>query len=266
MTIWYSLEHIVALEEIKEKEKKGIEKMMDLIVDKIYAWDIESNGDFKTLNRQLSSAYTIMKDKFSDIYRDGWERYFEHLRAVANIVLTLDNPNEEKALIAMLHDSIEDTDIDYHTLKILYWANIAIAVQALSKKPETDYKSKAWLTAKEIRNKEYFSHLESFESMRNYIEKIAIEDWFKLNEQELDKITKNTIDVKLADRIHNLSTQWNEDNTAKVKRKLDETKIYFLQIAKETNKVAYDKIMTLVLDLELKLVGFNKKVEKVLIK
>jgi (p)ppGpp synthase/HD superfamily hydrolase len=69
----------------------------------------------------------------------------------------------------------------------------------------------------------------------------------------LEQITRNALDVKFADRIHNLTTEWDPNNLEKVKRKLEETKKYFLNIAKEVNQVAYDKIQSLVLVLEIRL-------------
>ena len=254
----YSLKNIV-----EAKEQKWVEKMIDNVCEKIY-WKEKNNLLFKDSVRKISSIYFLMKQKFSEVQRDDWERYFEHLRAVANIVLELENPNIEKVLIALLHDSIEDTNIDYHTLKILFWEKIALAVQALSKADESEYEAAETLSAKEVRNMDYFSHLESFETMKSHIEKLVLEDWLDLSEQDLIEITKNTIDVKLADRIHNLSTQWDENNISKVERKLEETKKYFLNIAKEVNIDAYEKIKTLILKLELKLVDFNGKVDKLL--
>lgn len=255
----YSLENI-----IESKEQKWVEKMLDDICFKIY--DNNKNSEtFKSAVREVSSVYFLMKKKFSEIQRDAWERYFEHLREVVNVVLQLKNPTIDKVIIALLHDSIEDTNIDYHTLKVLYWEKIALSVQALSKRDECEYSAIESMTAKEVRNKDYFSHLESFYSMKKYINELAINDWLSFSDEVLNEITLNSIEVKLADRIHNLSTQWNVEKIDKVERKVEETKKYFLNIAKEINIDAYNKIKSLILSLELKLVDFNWRVNALLI-
>lgn len=296
----YSITQILNTIENLE-EKKGIEKMLDLVVKNIYKNSIENNEYFKEAVRKITKAYYIVKDDFFEVYRENWERYFEHLRAVANIILSMDNPTKDKVLIALLHDSIEDTDIDFYTIKKLFWVKIALSVQALSKDEVINYVeddefediNEAWILndkfglkeeiknedielsekekialsvykkAKKKRNDMYFSHLESFQSMKEYIKSLTSNYDIELSEEELNEITKNTIDVKLSDRIHNLSTQWDEDNIEKVERKVEETKRYFLSIAKETNIWAYDKIKSLVLELKIKLANYNKKVEEI---
>jgi (p)ppGpp synthase/HD superfamily hydrolase len=65
----------------------------------------------------------------------------------------------------------------------------------------------------------------------------------------------NALDVKFADRIHNLSTQWDPNNLEQVRKKITETKNFFLGIAQETNKEAYEQIKRLILTLELRLQG-----------
>lgn len=269
---------------IEIQEMKWIDNMLNLVVDKIYNWDIEKNNEFKSLKRKIWAAYEIMKDQFSETFRDDWERYFEHLREVTNLVLEfIPNPNSEKVLIALLHDSIEDTDIDYHVVKVLFWSKIAIAVEWLSKKDSNLYldeneknefnelkrnnelSSDRYLELKNIwkerRNSDYFSHLESFESMKQYVIQLVNNDNLNLSDTETEEITINIIDVKLADRIHNLSTQWDENNIDKVRRKIDETKKYFLNIAEEVNIKAYNRIKSLLLILELKLENFSWRVD-----
>ena len=204
-----------------------------------------------------------MKDKFSEVYRDDWERYFEHLRAVANIVLELKNTSVEKILIALYHDSIEDVEATFDIISYVSWSSkIALAVEAISKKDWKEY-SEYKEEGKKLRNEDYFGHLESFEKMWSYIKELAEEKNLELTREELIEVTTNIFDVKFADRIHNLSTQWDEDNTEKVKRKIEETKKYFLPVAKEINIDAFNKLNTLILKLEIRLAKFNKKVDNI---
>ncbi|MEA3387104.1 MAG: hypothetical protein U9Q66_01630 [Patescibacteria group bacterium] len=100
--------------------------------------------------------------------------------------------------------------------------------------------------------------------MKSHVLELVSSNNIKISEEEISQITQNIIDVKLADRIHNLSTQWDENNTDKVIRKLNETKDFFLDIAEETNIEAYTKIKSLLLNLELKLENYNKRVDDIL--
>jgi hypothetical protein len=96
--------------------------------------------------------------------------------------------------------------------------------------------------------------------MKNYIKSISKEKGVELNEEKLIEITYNALDVKFADRIHNLSTQWDPNDLDQVKKKVEETEKYFLEISKETNKVAYDKLQSLILVLKIRLNEVSSKV------
>ena len=267
----YSLSSVLdALESFKQE--KWIEKILSSIKKKIFWNNLnDSNIDeFKYFVREFYSLYYLMKNKFSQKYRTTWERYFEHLREVVNNVLDLPNPNTDKVLIAIAHDSIEDTNKTYESLEEDYWYKIALWVKAISKNPWEDYiddkydgSEEAITIVKNKRNDEYFSHLSSFDEMSEYINWIAHSKWIKLSDEELIEITKNTLDVKFADRMHNLSTQWDPNDLHRVRKKLDETKKYFLKIAEEVNPVAFMKLQSLILQLEIKLHGVNIKTENI---
>ena len=248
------------------EEKKWVEKLLDNVKKYVFYNNLNENNilEFKDFARKITGAYYNMKYKFSEIFRDEWTRYFEHLRAVANIVLELENPTVEKVLIALFHDAIEDVDANFEAISYMSGdPKIALAVEAISKKPWEEYSDdKAeWKT---LRNKNYFGHLKSYESMKIYVTELALEKWLKLTGYEIKAVTQNIFDVKFADRIHNLSTQWDENNTDKVKRKVEETKKYFLDIALKVNPEAYNKLNTLILKLEIQLAWFAKKTEKIL--
>jgi len=251
--------------ELKE-DKKWIEKIKDKVIEQIFSNDINNENceEFESFNRLFTSMYYLLKEKFKNVKRKiSWERYFEHLRWVVYNVLELPNPSIDKIYIAMAHDAIEDTDMDFEELKRNYWYKTALSVQALSKEPwqkysdiETDEKE-----AKEKRNHVYFSHLESFETMKNHINMIAYSKGIELDEEELNEITQNTLDVKFADRIHNLSTQWHPNDLDTVNRKVEETKKYFLKVAKEINPEAYEKLQSEIRKLEIKVENANWKVD-----
>lgn len=266
----YSLDNVLsAFESLSEK---WIDKLLNKAKEKIFWWELNSENinEFKDFVRKFYSLYYLMKDKFSEEYRSTWERYFEHLRKVVDNVLDLPNPNIEKVLIAIAHDSIEDTNKTYEWLAEDYLYRIALAVQAISKNPWNLYIEKVDKSitdeknirkkAIDLRNEDYFWHLESFDNMLEHIRELALSKNIILSQDELKEITLNALDVKFADRIHNLSTQWDPEDSETVRRKVDETKKYFLEIAKEVNIDAYNKLQSEILKLEIRLNQLNKKV------
>jgi len=271
MSKFYELSHILDAFSTLKKEK-WIEKILKSVKNKIF-WDhinSENIEEFKEFVRDFNSLYYLMKKKFENKYRTSWERYFEHLREVVNQVLKLPNPNTNKVLIAIAHDSIEDTNKTFEWLNEDYGYHVALAIQAISKDKWQDYTDKnidneeeKEKDAKEKRNKKYFSHLKSFKAMSKHINSIAKNKWIKLTKKELEEITRNALDVKFADRIHNLSTQWDPTDLEQVRKKVEETKIYFLEISKETNIESYHIIKALILNLEIQIFNTQWKVEKV---
>lgn len=263
-----------------ENDQKGIEKMTNIVLKNIYDNNPE-NIKFKVAVNRITGMYYVLKDIFFEKYRDDWERYFEHLREVALLVLEMENPTLDKVLIALAHDVIEDFKIKYSTLEDFYWKKVAISVLALSKKDfslylneeekeeftkledNNDVLSDKYLRLKAIwkerRNEEYFGHLKSFESMKEYIIELSVAYNLDFTDEEIDEVTKYVIDVKLADKIHNLSTQWDENNIEKVEKNIWITKKYFYDISKEVNIKAHNKIKSLVLKLELQLEWFKER-------
>ncbi len=264
--IWifqYEVDNIVSP---SDKVRKWFKKLKNDTKKKLQQVNPEvSEKELDELAALFSALYDFMKFKFTGVFRATWERYFEHLRAVVENVLEFPNPNKEKVLIAILHDSIEDIEeINYEFIekfcksKNIDWNTIALPVQAISKGDWKDYLStdekdepeKYKKAAKKRRNTGYFSHMISFDTMKEYISMLAGRKWLTLSDDEIIAITQNAIDVKLADRIHNLSTQWDPNNIETVERKMKETEDYFLEIAKETNPDAYQKIMVEIVKLK----------------
>jgi hypothetical protein len=238
---------------------------------KITLWLDETSEKFKSFNRLFRWTYNIYKDAFAKKHRTTWERYFEHLRAVVNKVLELPNPSIQKVFIALSHDTIEDTILTYEWIKLSLWvrdleswAKIALWVKAISKEPWENFLN--WINtteteAKKARNEKYFWHMRSFDSMIRYINTLAVLSWVTISSKELDKLTQDTLDTKFADRIHNLSTQWDPDDIEKVERKMKETNDYFLDIAKETNPEAYKQLRFELWKLKISLERNKKKQE-----
>lgn len=241
---------------------------------------------------KINQAYALAKRKFQEIFRDSWERYFEHLRNVAYNILEHDpNANLDKVLIALLHDIIEDTDIDYNTIQDIFWHKIAIAVEAISKKPISKYILKSWneediaefneiknnwnilnskweikavvkknkkrekcspielryikrfeklkIKYKEIRNQDYFWHLESVEVFESHINKTYLANSnHPLSGVEIKEIAENALVVKFMDRLDNMKTIWSFKNwdRQEILKKAKETMKYFYKILREFYK------------------------------
>jgi len=281
----YFLEQVLgAFENLKQE--KWVEKLLNKVKQKCF-WDEldESNiEEFKSFVSRFESVYKLMKDEFREKFRDDWVRYFEHLRAVVENVLELPNPNTDKVFISIMHDFKEDCkNVSFEFLERLVRNNynnsiwIALAIESISKEDFKKYldfeikdENQREKQAKILRNEEYFWHLKDFETFKEYIRNLVKQKYFEgkiekmLTEEEIAEIAKNALYVKFADRIHNLSTQWDPNNIQQVIKKVNETKQYFLNIAKAINKDAYDAIQTLILQLEIRLARISLDILKIL--
>ncbi len=231
----------------------------------------------------INVAYAIAKEKFQWKNRDDWDRYFEHLREVTKIIINKeinDDVSIFQVLVALLHDIIEDTDIDADALEKMLsvkiwwvrWDNfpkrVATAVQELSKSDWKSYilspqdlnlvQTVEWIKERKIlplewrRNtkielskkihQRYSSIEENAKDLRNH-------DFFS----NMVNLEDDVLNVKFADRIHNLRTQWDPSNKQKVIKKIKETKTYFLPIAKERNMKAYRILNIEIVKLEKQL-------------
>lgn len=223
---------------------RWVESLYDNIVKIIFVnnWQNKQDESVKRAMLWFIQAYYIMKNHFNWKYREvknsNWEneRYFEHLKSVAYILLEeLSSPTLEKIILWLLHDSIEDIpNLTFEILKWLFWEKIANATNKLSKKDWRNYL-----------NEEEINHIESCEKKCIFDEEYKT---IKSNAKELrnldyfwhmDQLEDWILDVKFADRIHNLRTlKWCE--RWKIIRKIEETKKYFIDLAKKRNYKAFE--------------------------
>jgi (p)ppGpp synthase/HD superfamily hydrolase len=64
----------------------------------------------------------------------------EHLRETTLVLLReKKDVSFDEILVALLHDIIEDTDMDFRSIKFLFGEKIALAVFLISKKSSLDY-------------------------------------------------------------------------------------------------------------------------------
>lgn len=225
-------------------------KYYDEIVSRIYIpmWKSKIDQDVISDMQLFNSAYHLMKYAFANKTRkqkltnEEAIRYFEHLKWTMEIVLReIPNPNIKKVIIALLHDSKEDLWLTLIDISTLFGEDIAHWVEHLSKLNIEEFMDiwmisdiqelertgliKGFLTelkdiktqSKALRNFHYFWHMQ-------YIQDDDI------------------LDVKFADRIHNLRTlYWLPEK--EITQKIQETERYFLDVARERNPVAYEIIV-----------------------
>lgn len=125
--------------------ERQIEVLYKLAKDCIYWNSNFSDEKIEKSMQWFNWAYWLAKLKFQDIKRNtGW-RYFDHLINVMQYVVTNSkNPTIKKAIIAICHDLIEDTDISFVTLKEIFWTHIALGVLLISKSPIKNYIISKW--------------------------------------------------------------------------------------------------------------------------
>ena len=251
------------------------------------------------LNSAYALAKQVFEWKFRQIPDETWMKlkYFKHLKwAASNVIsLSLEETDRherpeiyvERIVIGFLHDIMEDIKISFKTLEETFWSRVALWVLAISKDPWEDFipskdteslkvlgDYKWWFVYKDdeeyqkvvrkykwIRNKSYFKHFVSFDAFKENMRILAHEQWMSIKENELDELALNSILSKFADRIDNLKTEWDPNNTNKVRRKVDETKKYFLPITKEVCSKAHDMMVEEIIKLE-ELLSWNQLFEE----
>lgn len=163
----------------------------------------------------IARAYQDAKDGFRGVKRKRGERYFEHPRAVALILMDiLDVREPEEIAAALLHDHVEDLKEEGWTKERItdrYNARVAGYVEALTM-PEGEFASRE-------------ERLEAFH-------------------EQIFSAPKVVIAVKFADRLHNLSTCDAMPLEAQ-RRMIDETRRVYLPFAK-THDILYAELAEMV--------------------
>lgn len=160
---------------------------------------------FPTLDpryKAINHAYSQAKAAFNGKKRENGEKYFEHLRAVAIIIIDYLRIRDHEIIIAaLLHDIVED--IPQWTIERVqreYGERVALLVEWLTKPPTSEFSSQ------EARNDYYYKKIA--QAPRDF--------WL----------------IKLPDRLHNLMTLW-DCSEEKIERKIKETKRYFLRVSEK---------------------------------
>lgn len=284
---------MMSMEELEnryEQNLRSIEKYYDEIIRTVYRpqWLSKKNPEVREEMYLFEQAYSLMKVAFKNEKRDSWERYFEHLKWVMEIIIReLPNTNKtwkpdiNKILIALLHDVQEDIPEYADVVRKIYGDYIADGVNELSKKDWKIYlneweKKICWpyITAQEklfdeIRNTLIKEHsdiwftapnkikkselinamdehqLEYYTKLQEYIKPFEDKGKERRNEDyfgHLDKLNDDYLEVKFADRIHNLRDM-SGVTKEKALRKITETEKYFLAVAQKRNPTVYHSMI-----------------------
>ncbi len=165
----------------------------------------------------IEKAYNDAKKAFEGKYRDSGERYFEHLRAVALIVMLYLRVKDYKLIVAaLLHDIVEDCE-EWTIERVMkeYGEEVASLVEWTTKPKETFPEKRDYL--------------------RIYYERFSV-------------APREFFLIKMADRLHNLLTIW-PLGEAHIKKKIQETKNYFLHYA-EKHFILIHELEAIIWELE----------------
>lgn len=151
--------------------------------------------------RKIAKAYEVAKAAFRGETREGGERFFEHLRCVALIVMVhLRIRDADTIVAALLHDIVEDIESWTHErVRAEFGENVARYVWYVTKPSIEEFDGR-----KRARDRRYRGNLMH--------------------------APREAIIIKLADRLHNLLTQW-DTSEEKRRRKIQETEYFYLLLA-----------------------------------
>lgn len=156
-----------------------------------------SSSEYKDIER----AYNVAKDAFRGDEREDGDRYFEHLRAVALILIEeLRIADRDLIIAALLHDIVEDKDSwTIERVRDEFGVHVAEIVDWVTKPPVSPQ-----FLSREERDEAYNRRMAS--------------------------APREPIIVKLADRLHNTVTLLS-CSLEKRLRKIEETRRWYLPLA-----------------------------------
>lgn len=151
----------------------------------------------------IAKAYQVSKDAFRGKKRARGERYFEHCRAVPLILMDVFGILDAQAIMAaLLHDAIEDCDMTREEITLVFGENVGMLVDGVSI-PQGDFANRE-------------------ERMAAYHQK-----FLAATQKDIRVLL-----IKLADRLHNLSTCHSLSCEAQI-RMVKETEEFYIPLAKE---------------------------------
>lgn len=164
----------------------------------------------------IAHAYWFAKATHRGQTRDEGERYFEHCRRVALILIEFGHPSVKQVNTALLHDCDEDGFLPEKILEMLFGREVAEAVSVLSNvRSMYDGETGAIVEKRKKDQTEYFQAI------------ATAKEWVR--------------EVKLADRLDNIQTMsvWPQP---RIEKYLRETEEFILPIALATNRRLHRKL------------------------
>ncbi len=161
--------------------------------------------------QRIHWAYALAKQWHKNQSRDSGERYFEHLRGVATLLIDSGYREADYIILAILHDSLEDTFISLSMLEQLFGPEVAREILTVSREYGVEDPLTGLVVKAITRTKQ-----EYFDSIKRCGRRAAI--------------------AKSADRIHNLSDMIDPDEKSrwtpeKCLAKVAETREWILPLA-----------------------------------
>ena len=158
----------------------------------------------------IERAYNVAKDEFRKIMRESEVRYFEHLQAVALILMEYLRVRDHRLIIAaLLHDIEEDIPSwDDRRVQLEFGDEVALLVSWLTKPPESMFR--------DAEERDRFYH------------------------ERFRAAPREVFLIKPADRLHNVLTLWS-CSPEKRHRKIEETRRYYLPYA-ERELILYHEL------------------------
>ncbi len=150
--------------------------------------------------KRVKRAFEIAAKAHEGQFRDSGEPYIQHPLAVVDILLSM-KPDEDSIVVALLHDVLEDTDVNVNELRREFGENITPLLKGLEKLRKIYYRG---------RERQIENLRKMFLAMAKDIRVILI---------------------KLADRLHNMRTLEHLKKEEKRKRIAEETLTIYSPIA-----------------------------------
>lgn len=178
--------------------------------------------------RRIHVAYWFAKEIHRRQFRDGGERYFEHVRAVALLVHEFGYKQRNAICAALLHDGPEDTHTPVDAYLHMFGPVVWHWIETLSKK---------------------IPHHDELEGNVTFVMKKDVNTYF----EKISFLPKEARAIKCCDRLHNLRTMGMEWTSARKRKYIIETNEYILPLADATDPVIAKAIRTEVARIEKEL-------------
>lgn len=174
-----------------------------------------------TKNHKILLALKLADKHHKNIYRKSGEPYVEHCIAVYNIIKNWGVEDPNLLIAALLHDTVEDTDLKIDEIELVFGKEVSFLVNAVTEIKFGDKQNRDFKTLKKIVGTSYIDP------------KVSV--------------------LKLADRYHNLTTLQYVPNSNRKKKAKESLDIY----AKLAESLGMWVVKTKIEDLSFQYVRFD---------